>query len=458
MNIEPDVLVLGIAGTVLLAGFVGWVVAQLRFQSRIHCLKQDNNNLCNKISSLESDLSMRKENLDQLQLQFEENKETLRKEFELISQKIFEEKQQTIEKTNKENVKGFRDKVTILLGPLQKQLEGFQSRVNEINTEQTRDRSKLETQINNLSKLNESLKNEAENLANALKNDKKLLGNWGELQVERLLEDAGLSKGHEYKREDSFKNTDGDARRPDFVLYLPDNKHIIIDSKVSLINYMNSVNAESYEEHQHELNAHVQCVETHIKSLASRNYTSLLGINSPDFVFMFMPIEPAYLAAFEADPSLFNKAYENKIAVVTANTLLPILRTVASLWNIEKQNQNTKVLADEAARMYDKLRVFAEKFLLIESQLNTVSNSYEEAKRTLTGTRGLVPMAEKFKKLGIKVNKNLPIELVGDSISDAELLHEGTAGSASELGQLPQRPDAAVVPAAIRVKSAIVES
>ena len=151
MNIEPDVLVLGIAGTVLLAGFVGWVVAQLRFQSRIHCLKQDNNNLCNKISSLESDLAMRKGNLDQLQLQFEENKETLRKEFELISQKIFEEKQQTIE----ENVKGFRDKVTILLGPLQKQLEGFQSRVNEINTEQTGDRSKLETQINNLSKLNE---------------------------------------------------------------------------------------------------------------------------------------------------------------------------------------------------------------------------------------------------------------------------------------------------------------
>ncbi len=250
------------------------------------------------------------------------------------------------------------------------------------------------------------------------------MGNWGELQVERLLEDAGLSKGHEYKREDSFKNTDGDARRPDFVLYLPDNKHIIIDSKVSLINYMNSVNAESYEEHQHELNAHVQCVETHIKSLASRNYTSLLGINSPDFVFMFMPIEPAYLAAFEADPSLFNKAYENKIAVVTANTLLPILRTVASLWNIEKQNRNTKVLADEAARMYDKLRVFAEKFLLIESQLNTVSNSYEEAKRTLTGTRGLVPMAEKFKKLGIKVNKNLPIELVGESISPDFVIFE----------------------------------
>ena len=242
-----------------------------------------------------------------------------------------------------------------------------------------------------------------------------------------MLEDAGLSKDREYKREDAFKNSDKEIRRPDFVLYLPEDKHIIIDSKVSLGDYNASVNAEDEEESQNYLQQHVKCIRNHISDLADKNYTSLIGINSPDFVFMFMPIETAYLAAFDADRDLFEFAYKKRIAVVTPNTLLPILRTVASLWNVERQNKSTKQIAEAAGKIYDKLRIFCDKFEKVEAQLHTVNKSYDDARKTLTGPRSLISLAEGFKELGVKVNKSLPENMIDESRSEIAQLDSDVA-------------------------------
>jgi len=394
-------------------------------------VEEINNRLIESNSSLrerDTTVTERERNLKELKEQFETQKNSLKDEFQVLSNNILKENQESLSVKNQEGISS-------LIEPLKEKIISFQQRVNEVHNEQTAGRSKLESQITNLVTLNNNLKDEAGNLAKALKNNKKTLGNWGELQVEKLLEGAGLVKGREYKREDSFRNAEHEIRRPDFVIYLPENKHIIIDSKVSLNDYVLSVNAGSDEEREIALKSHVQCVSNHIESLAGKNYSNLDGLNSPDFIFMFMPMETAYLAAFEASPDLFSKAYENKIAVVTPNTLLPILRTVASLWNIDKQNLSTKQLALAAEKIYDKLRVFSEKFIKVESQIETVRKSYQDAHNTLSGSRSLINMAEGFKDLGIKVNKSLPATLIEESDSSLDLIDEGIKGSIERAGK-----------------------
>jgi DNA recombination protein RmuC len=364
---------------------------------------RENSGLKELIREEKTRLSEREGKIRDLKLQFEEQKRGLKEEFRNLSQEILKEKEEALKKENTEGI-------THLISPLKIQIENFQKRVNEVNTEQTRNSAQLFGQIKNLNQMNENLRGEAENLAKALKNDKKTLGNWGEIQVEMLLEESGLTKEREYRREENFKNREGENRRPDFVIYLPEKKHIIIDSKVSLNAYVNAVNAPSAEEQNTAMAEHVRCIHAHIENLSSKDYTSLVGMNSPDFVFMFMPIESAYLAAFEHDPSLFDFAYKRKIAVVTPNTLLPILRTVSSLWNIEKQNQSTRQIAASAGKVYDKLEVFSRKFLDIEKSITSLSVKYSEAQKTLLGPRSLVNLVESFRELGIKVNKELPTE------------------------------------------------
>jgi len=401
-------------------------VKDLRIQ-----VEELNNRLIKSESSLrerDTTVTERERNLENLKEQFETQKNSLKDEFRVLSNNILKENKESLSEKNQEGI-------SALIEPLKEKITSFQQRVNEVHNEQIEGRSKLESQITNLVTLNNNLKGEAGNLAKALKNNKKTLGNWGELQVEKLLEGAGLVKGREYKREDSFRNAENDIRRPDFVIYLPENKHIIIDSKVSLNDYVVSVNAEDDEERESALKSHVQCVSNHIESLAGKNYSNLDGVNSPDFIFMFMPMETAYLAAFEASPDLFSKAYENKIAVVTPNTLLPILRTVASLWNIEKQNLSTKQLALAAEKIYDKLRVFSEKFIKVESQIETVRKSYQDAHNTLTGSRSLINMAEGFKDLGVKVNKSLPAALIEESDSSIELIDQDIKDSTERPGK-----------------------
>ena len=250
---------------------------------------------------------------------------------------------------------------------------------------------------------------DAESLAKALKGDKKLQGNWGEMQVETILDSSGLIKGQEYQREPNYRDDDGQNWRPDFIVHLPEGKHLIIDSKVSLVDYMAFVNAETDAERDAAMNRHIQSIRNHINSLSQKDYPSLPQIKTPDFVFMFMPIEPAFISAFQYDQQLFNDAFEKRIVVVTPTTLLATLRTVANLWTIERQNANTRKLAEKGRQVYDKLRVFVEKMEKLDVQLGNARTTYDEAMGTLKHGRGnLIAQADQFLALGVRVKKELP--------------------------------------------------
>lgn len=354
-----------------------------------------------KYSAQKVTIAERELRLSELQQQFNEQKKAMKEEFRLLSEEILREKEEMLIKDNRAGLGS-------LLEPLKNQINQFHRRINEVHGEQSKNAGRLQQQLFDLGKTNSSLKEEAEKLAKALKNNKKALGNWGELQIEKLLEDCGLTAGREYKREENYKNSEGDNRRPDFVIHLPNDKHIIIDSKVSLNDYVAGINAESQTEQTAALTALVGCVKQHIDRLSGKNYTALTGINAPDFVFMFMPIETAYSAALETDITLFDYAFERKVAIVTPGTLLPILRTVASLWNIEKQNRSSRELAQAAGRVYDRLGIFTQKFIKMESAINALGKHYVDAQRSLSGPKSLTRSVERFKEFGVKTHKQLP--------------------------------------------------
>jgi len=265
---------------------------------------------------------------EQIQL-LKENKEQLKQEFSNLANEIFDNKGKRFAEQSQENLNA-------LLKPFREQVEQFRKRVDDIHTQDTQGRAELKTQLDSLKEMNNQLNQQAGDLTRALRGDKKLQGNWGELQVERILESAGLQRGREYEREANFKDEDGQNRRPDFVVYLPDGKHLIIDSKVSLNDYQQYVSAEEDLERDAALKRHIGSVRQHIRALSDKDYPHLEGMKAPDFVLMFMPVEPAFIAAFQADPQLFNDGFERNIVVVTPTTLLATLRTVSNLWTLER--------------------------------------------------------------------------------------------------------------------------
>lgn len=364
-----------------------------------------------------------KESLENERRQLEESRSIFRHEFENLANQIFEQKHQTFDIQSREGLSS-------LLVPFKEQLESFRSRVDQVHIENVQGHASLKGELDRLRNLNQQITEEAANLTRALKGDKKVQGNWGEQKVELLLEQAGLRKGVEYSREQNFKDVDGNNLRPDFVVNLPEGKHIIIDSKVSLVDYAACVAAETPEDRQKALAAHVQALRNHIRSLSDKKYPELLGMDSPDFTFLFIAIEPAYLAAAEHSPTLFQEAYEGRIALVTATTLLPVLRVVANLWSIQRQNQSTRELADQASRVYDKLRIFIEKMEKLGNQLETVQRTYKDSFDTLKDGRGsLVKTVDKFVDLGVKVTKRLPTAVTGQTLPNLE----GGEGESSEL-------------------------
>ncbi len=355
---------------------------------------------------------------EKLQL-LQENKEQLKQEFQNLANHIFETKQQSFSEQSRQGLNA-------LLKPFKDQLESFRQRVDQVHTDTVQGQSSMKSELGKLMELNAQITTEASNLTKALKGDKKLQGTWGEQKVEMLLEQAGLRKGFEYQREANFKNDDAENNRPDFVIQLPEGKHIIIDSKMSLVAYTDYVSAETDEGRATALVAHVLALKTHISSLAGKKYPELTGMNSPDFVFLFMPVEPAYLVAAEHSPSVFQSAYEQRIAIVTATTLLPVLRVVSNLWSIQRQNQSTFELAQQASKVYNKLRVFVEKMERLGNQLSTVQKTYTESMTTLSGEHGsLTKTVDKFVDLGVKVIKRLPASMTindDDEHSEAELV------------------------------------
>jgi len=348
----------------------------------------------------QNSLATEKSLIERLKDDYAKQSTLLEEKFKSLTTGILKQREQELSQTNQKGLDA-------VISPLKEVIGTFRKRVDQVHTEQTKGQGQLENELKNLRAMNTQLSERAENLTSALRNDKKKMGNWGELQLERLLENAGLDQ-HCFRREENFKTEEGANQRPDFIIDLPENKCLIIDSKVSLNAYVDSVNAANEEEAVAQLKQHTTNVRNHIKGLADKSYDSLRLLNSPDFVFMFMPNEAAYLAAFEEDASLFDFAYDKKVAVVTPNTLLPILRTVSSLWRIEKQNQSTADLAYSAEKVHKKLTTFLDKFERVGAQLATVQNSFSEAQKTLSGRGSLLGLVKEFEEKGVKVTKTLP--------------------------------------------------
>ena len=325
--------------------------------------------------------------------------------FENLANKILDEKSTKFTLQNKQNL-------AIILDPLQEKIKSFEKRVEDTHKESIVGHAALRQQIIGLKELNEQMSKEATNLTKALKGDSKIQGNWGELVLERVLEKSGLEKDREYFVQNSFTTEEGRRVLPDVVLHLPDNKKMIIDSKVSLVAYERFVNEEDDDLRVRFLREHITSLKKHIEQLGDKNYHMLYEIESPDFILLFVPIEPAFAVAINQENTLYNWAFEKNIVIVTPSTLLATLRTVDSMWTNEKQQQNALEIATQAGRLYDSFVNLTNDLLKVGSQLNTVKGSYDGAMKKLTGQGNLINRVENLKKMGAKANKHIEQKLL----------------------------------------------
>lgn len=369
---------------------------------------------------LNTELSRRNtefKNLQQQNLKRDEElakqQEQLRKDFELMASKILEEKSEKFTTQNKENIKN-------ILNPLEEKIKTFEKKVEDSQKESISMHSALKEQLLGLKDLNQQMAKEATNLTKALKGDSKTQGNWGELVLERVLEKSGLEKDREYFVQQNFQREDGSRVMPDVVLHLPDSKKMIIDSKVSLVDYERMVNADD-DERTGYLRAHVNSIKKHVDQLSAKNYQDLYDIESPDFVLMFIPIEPAFAVAINEDNSLYNKAFEQNIVIVTPSTLLATLRTIDSMWNNEKQQQNAIEIARQAGALYDKFEGLVSDLTGVGKKIDAAKTDYSSAMNKLVEGKGnLISRVENIKKMGAKAKKSLPENIIKRAEEDIE--------------------------------------
>ena len=350
--------------------------------------------------------------LDEHKTEVEELQEKFTKEFENLANKILEEKSNKFTAQNKENLK-------IILNPLQEKIKIFEDKVDKTHKESIDYHAALRQQILGLKELNQQMSKETLNLTKALKGDNKMQGNWGELVLERVLEKSGLEKDREYFVQQSFTNDDGKRVLPDVVIHLPDNKKMIVDSKVSLTAYEQFVNSENELEKTKHLKEHVNSLKRHIDQLSAKKYEDLYQIESPDFVLLFIPIEPAFATALEEDGQLYNKAFEKNIVIVTPSTLLATLRTIDSMWQNEKQQKNAIEISRQAGALYDKFVGLYQDFIKIGRKMDDVKKDYSSAMNKLHDGKGnLITSVEKIKKLGAKAKKSLPESSIERAIEE----------------------------------------
>jgi DNA recombination protein RmuC len=331
----------------------------------------------------------------------------LKTQFENLAGKIFEDRSKQFAEQNKTNI-------DLIITPLKDQLGEFKQRIETVYDNENKDRITLREEIISLRRDTAKMNQEALNLTRALKGDKKTQGNWGEMILEKVLERSGLRKGIEYETQGAFRDEDNRLFKPDVIVHLPENKDVIIDSKVSLLAYERYCSVEDDHERMIALKQHTHAVREHIKCLSDKDYSSLHGIKSLDFVLMFMPIEAAFVAAFQADEALFTDAFEHKIIVVTPTTLLATLRTIENIWRYERQNENARAIAEKASIVYDKIRGFVEELDKLGKQLSTAHSTYDSVMNKLTQGQGnLIRQASSFVDLGVKVKKTFP-KSIGD--------------------------------------------
>lgn len=332
-------------------------------------------------------------------------------EFEKFSARVFEDARAKFESSNK-------SQLDVILNPLKDDLKTFRKRMEDMNAEGELKRGSLENQIKFLGELNRNLSDEAANLAKALKGGNKTAGNWGELVLERLLESCGLREGFTFVREDSHPG-DGGRLRPDVVVKLPEDKNFIIDSKVSLVHYEKYSSAQNDADAAAALKLFGTSVRNHIKELGSKKYENIEGLSNPDFVMMFIPIEPAFSLALCSDAGLLDFACANKIIMASPSTMLALLKTVETIWRNEKQNRNTLEIARQGGLLYDRVNIFVKKFEKFERSIKMLSDDYSEICTTVSGKRGVLNTADKLRELGVKAKGKIDSKLLEDA-SDAE--------------------------------------
>jgi len=370
-------------------------------QAEKAALQREMNALSARRAELETRLEEQtRQHAEQIRL-LEDAKKQLAAEFENLSNRLFEQKQQQFSTSS-------RQQLEAVMQPWREQLEQFRRRLDELHTQQHSSLGQLKGELNALKALNESLSKEAQALTRALRADSKTQGNWGELQLERLLEAAGLREGEEFLREASFE-TDAGRQRPDVLIRLPDGKHIVVDAKVSLTAYARALEAEDEAARKLAVRAHVESVKKHVDELGGKQYHLIDGLNAPEFTLMFIPIEGAYMMALEADPHLQEYAYRQNVAIVTAPTLLVTLKTVAQLWKLAHQDRRMLELMDEAGKLHDKFVDFIKDFDAIRQRLEQAQKAWQAADNKLqSGTGHIVRRIEKIGALSARVRKQLP--------------------------------------------------
>lgn len=442
LNSLDPIMLVALVGIGLLAMTLGWLLKHISsvnmrnsLESSMAQAEHQAENLSKQLEYTQNQLDAKRQDEQQLLTQLatekearkqefashqekitllQESRDQLSQEFERLSQKIFAQKSKEFSEQNKEGM-------ISLLTPFREQLDGLKKKVEEVYVADAKDRAGLKQQIIDLQQQNLQMTQEAHALSQALRGEKKTQGNWGEMVLETVLEKSGLREGHEYRREDNLTTSEGKRYRPDVVIQLPDNKHLVVDSKVSLNAYTDYVSAESDAQKAMYAKAHVEAIRKHIRDLSDKAYQTLEGIHSPDFVFLFMPIEPAFVLAFQEDEALFNEAFERRIVVVTPTTLLATLKTVANIWAMENRNRHTEKLADQAGKVYDKLATVVERLERLGKNLTTAQNTYDETWKALKDGRGnLVNQVAHFQQFGIKVKKELAKELTEEALAEHE--------------------------------------
>ena len=351
--------------------------------------------------SQQEKLQEQKVEIEQIRVQFQ-------REFENVAEKLLKEK-------SKEFIDVNRNNLDMILNPLKENLKAFEDKVEKVYNMEAAERNTLKGVITQLMDLNKQISDEAQNLTKALKGDNKKQGNWGEVILERVLERSGLVRDQEYRIQAAMQATDGTRYQPDVIIDLPDDKHLVIDSKVSLIAYERLVNADTEEDRKLFAKAHIESLRGHINGLSSKKYHDLYKINSPDFVLLFVPIESSFSIAVQLDGELFNYAWDKKVVIVSPSTLLATLRTIASMWKQERQNRNVLEIARLSGDMYDKFVGFLGDMDSIGKNINYTQNAYNSAINKLSEGRGnLTNTAERIKKLGAKADKQIDQKFIGE--------------------------------------------
>jgi len=373
-------------------------------------LKEEQNKFLEASTSLEKSRTFFKaqeEKIVEQRKEVEDMQKKLTTEFENIANKILDEKTQKFTDQNKTNL-------DTILNPLKERIKDFEDKVDKTYKAESNERITLKAEIKQLVELNKQVSDEANNLTKALKGDNKAQGNWGEVILEKILERSGLSKERgEYKTQVTLENSYGETIKPDAIIYLPDNKHIIIDSKVSLVAYQSYVAADTEEERGIFLKEHIKSLKNHVTLLSDKLYSSANSLNTPDFVLMFLPIESSFGIAVQADQEIFSYAWDKKIVVVSPSTLLATLRTIAAIWKQEMQTKNALEIARQSGALYDKFVAFVEDLDDIGKNIERSQNAYDAARNKLEEGKGnLISRAEKIKELGAKASKSLPDNLL----------------------------------------------